>query len=91
MGGRLSMSKTVAIFNRPAHPNAAKVLMNWILSREGQQLYAQYLDENSRRLDTDGPKDRMPEAGVQYPPSINKEANVGYQRRAMEIAREMLK
>jgi ABC-type Fe3+ transport system substrate-binding protein len=71
MGGRLSMSKTVAIFNRPAHPNAAKVLMNWILSREGQQLYAQYLDENSRRLDTDGPKDRMPEPGMQYPPSIN--------------------
>ena len=26
----------VALMDKPAHPNAAKVLLNWLLSREGQ-------------------------------------------------------
>ena len=34
---------------------------------------------------------QMPDPNVQYPPSVNKEANVGAQRRAIEIAREVLK
>jgi hypothetical protein len=91
LGARLSMTRNIALFNRAPHPNAAKVLVNWILSREGQQLYAQHLDENSRRLDVNGPQDRMPDPRVQYPPSVNKEAYSAYEHRAMEIAREVLR
>ena len=44
----------VSVFNRPAHPNAAKLFINWFLSREGQsQIHAvtPLLDRASLRLD----------------------------------------
>jgi iron(III) transport system substrate-binding protein len=91
MGGRLSMSKTIVLMNRAPHPNAAKVFINWVLSREGQQLFAQMIDENSRRVDVEGDPATKPDPRVEYPPSINKEANVHYQRRAIQIAQEMLR
>jgi len=33
------------------HPNAAKVYINWLLSKEGQELYAKATASNSRRTD----------------------------------------
>jgi iron(III) transport system substrate-binding protein len=50
----------VGIINRPAHPNAAKVYLNWYLSREGQTAYQRITERNSLR--TDIPKDRLPDA-----------------------------
>jgi iron(III) transport system substrate-binding protein len=44
----------VSVFNRPAHPNAAKLFINWFLSREGQaqvHAVAPVLDRASLRLD----------------------------------------
>jgi iron(III) transport system substrate-binding protein len=35
MGARLSMTNNVALYNRAPHPNAARVFINWLLSREG--------------------------------------------------------
>lgn len=59
-GGPLSTSNgNVAVFNRPAHPNAAKVALNWLLSREGQMAYQRYgYDKDSLRVDI--PKDNVP-------------------------------
>jgi iron(III) transport system substrate-binding protein len=50
----------VGVINRPAHPNAAKVYLNWYLSREGQIAYQRITERNSLR--TDIPKDRLPDA-----------------------------
>lgn len=50
----------VGAINRPAHPNAAKVYLNWYLSREGQTAYQRITERNSLR--TDIPKDRLPDA-----------------------------
>jgi ABC-type Fe3+ transport system substrate-binding protein len=36
---------TLSFFNRAPHPNAAKVAVNWLLSREGQ---ATWLDYNQK-------------------------------------------
>jgi ABC-type uncharacterized transport system YnjBCD substrate-binding protein len=36
---------TLSYFNRAPHPNAAKVAINWLLSREGQ---ATWLDANQK-------------------------------------------
>ena len=36
---------TLSVFNRAPHPNAAKVAVNWLLSREGQ---AAWLDSNQK-------------------------------------------
>jgi iron(III) transport system substrate-binding protein len=44
-------SGNVAMFNRPPHPNAAKVYINWLLSKEGQTDHARALDTVSSRVD----------------------------------------
>ena len=49
--GISSSSGAVALLNRAPHPNAAKVLLNWVLSQEGQASYAELTRHNVRRLD----------------------------------------
>ena len=49
--------------NRAPHPNAAKVFINWLLSREGQSLFQRVISlpgdaRNSRRIDVS--KDHVP-------------------------------
>jgi iron(III) transport system substrate-binding protein len=44
---------TVAIMRNAPHPNAAKVYINWLLGKEGQDLYGRALTQGSRRLDVD--------------------------------------
>jgi len=53
----------VALMNRAPHPNAAKVFINWLLSREGQIAFQNVISihgdpRNSRRIDV--PKDHIP-------------------------------
>jgi iron(III) transport system substrate-binding protein len=42
---------SVAVVNRPPHPNAAKVYLNWLLSRDGQTEVSKANGHPSRRLD----------------------------------------
>lgn len=50
------------LINRAPHPNAAKLYVNWFLSKEGQQTFIQTVGENSRRTD-------VPKANAEvYPP-----------------------
>jgi iron(III) transport system substrate-binding protein len=54
---------SLAVMNRAPHPNAAKVFVNWLLSREGQTLFQKVISvpgdaRNSRRIDV--PKDHVP-------------------------------
>ena len=44
-------SGNVAIMNRPPHPNAAKVFINWMLSREGQIIFSKAFGRQSLRTD----------------------------------------
>jgi len=63
----------ISLMNRAPHPNAAKVLINWFLSREGQ-IAAQKgdpHDEGPNSLREDIPKDELPvwslrQKGVRY-------------------------
>ena len=55
----------VALMNRAPHPNAAKVFVNWLLSRAGQTIFQNVMStsgdpKNSRRVDV--PKDQIPPA-----------------------------
>ena len=43
------------LFRNAPHPNAARVAINWLLSREGQKVYQKVRGSDSRRLDI--PKD----------------------------------
>ena len=74
-------AKTLVLMNQPPHPNAAKVFLNWFLSREGQSDFqktsAKYIDagaEGSLRMDIS--KDDIPSRnrlnpGVKYLPQWN--------------------
>jgi iron(III) transport system substrate-binding protein len=43
----------VGIVNNPPHPNGAKLFLNWLLSREGQDFYGRVMKSSTRRLDVD--------------------------------------
>lgn len=43
-------SGTVWLLNRAPHPNAAKVFINWLLTKEGQTSWAREVETNSRRI-----------------------------------------
>lgn len=56
---------SLALMNRAPHPNAAKVFINWLLSRDGQTVFQKAVSipgdaRNSRRVDV--PKDHIPES-----------------------------
>jgi iron(III) transport system substrate-binding protein len=60
---------TVSVFNRAPHPNALKVYLDFLMSREGQQEYS--LAAGYASLRTDVPRDhipahQVPREGVEY-------------------------
>jgi ABC-type Fe3+ transport system substrate-binding protein len=59
----------VHLVDQAPHPNAARLYINWLLSREGQIAWQQHTRENSLRIDI--PKEGLfpvdiPKPGVQY-------------------------
>ena len=51
-GGSLHVGVgSVALFNRAPHPNAAKVYINWLLTKEGQTEFSKAVSYPSRRVD----------------------------------------
>jgi iron(III) transport system substrate-binding protein len=48
-----SGSGNLAIIKAPAHPNATRVFVNWLLGREGQEIVSRGLGQATRRLDVD--------------------------------------
>lgn len=66
MGGG---SCCMAYLNKAPHPNAARIFINWVLSREGQIAWQKYTETNSLRRDIpkdDLPKEWVPQEGVRY-------------------------
>jgi iron(III) transport system substrate-binding protein len=43
----------ITVMKNPPHPNAAKVFVNWLLSREGQEIFGKATGQATRRLDVD--------------------------------------
>jgi iron(III) transport system substrate-binding protein len=66
MGGG---SCCMAVMSKAPHPNAAKLFVNWVLSREGQTAWQKYATVNSLRMDipkSDLAPDDLPQKGVNY-------------------------
>jgi iron(III) transport system substrate-binding protein len=62
-GGLVQQFGTVALMNRAPHPNAAKVFINWLLSRRGQmavQKRTATAESPADSLRIDIPKDEVP-------------------------------
>ena len=59
----LNGNSGLAMIGKPAHPNAAKVFVNWFLSRRGQMIWQEVMNSkvgeasNSMRIDI--PKDKV--------------------------------
>ncbi len=43
----------LTIIKNPPHPNATKVFVNWLLGKEGQELFSKTIGQATRRLDVD--------------------------------------
>jgi ABC-type Fe3+ transport system substrate-binding protein len=48
-----SGSGNLAIIKNRPHPNATKVFVNWLLSKEGQEIWTKSLSQPTRRLDVE--------------------------------------
>jgi iron(III) transport system substrate-binding protein len=46
-------SGVVTIVKNPPHPNATKLFVNWLLGKEGQEVYGKAMVQGTRRLDVD--------------------------------------
>ena len=46
-------SGVIGVVKNPPHPHAARVFVNWLLSKEGQELYVKVMHQATRRLDVD--------------------------------------
>lgn len=46
-------SSATSIVKNSPHPNATKVFVNWLLSKEGQEIYGKAMGQATRRLDVD--------------------------------------
>lgn len=81
---------TVSFLKNAPHPNAAKLYINWLLSKEGQTIYHQAQGSWSARTDvvTDGVASKKPEPGVEYFNSNAEEFLLG-QTEQMRIAKEI--
>jgi iron(III) transport system substrate-binding protein len=44
---------TLGVVKNPPHPNATRVFVNWLLSKEGQEFYTRVMLQATRRLDVD--------------------------------------
>ena len=67
---------SVALMNRAPHPNAARLYLNWLLSKEGQTDWSRASSYPSRRLDV--PRDHLnpeslPQEGKSYLPTYREE------------------
>jgi ABC-type Fe3+ transport system substrate-binding protein len=46
-------SGVIGVVKNSPHPHAARVFVNWLLSKEGQELYVKVMHQATRRLDVD--------------------------------------
>lgn len=46
-------SGNLTIIKNPPHPNATKVFVNWLLTKEGQEIFSKTMGQGTRRFDVD--------------------------------------
>jgi ABC-type Fe3+ transport system substrate-binding protein len=94
-------SGTITIVKNPPHPNATKVLVNWLLGKEGQETFGKAIGQATRRLDVDtkwlrtigvyAAKDTLTIESYYKLQNHLEDAINQYRRPAMEIARQLIR
>jgi len=85
----------LVVFNKNPHPAATKLLVNWIASKEGLEVYARASGRAVTRNDIDEasflPAQRIPKPGTKYFDTYDWEFSVKTKRKVRGIARKLLK
>jgi iron(III) transport system substrate-binding protein len=94
-------SGNLAVLKNPPHPNAAKVFVNWLLSREGQTALTKALGQPTRRFDVDtkwtkdfghpSAKDVLTPEKFDELENGSEEVVIKYRKPAMHIAEKLFK
>jgi iron(III) transport system substrate-binding protein len=86
-----STNGTLWLVNKAPHPNAARVYVNWFLSKEGQEAWTSITVDNSRRTDV-APKDdaTVVPQGLDLP-DLNEEKYLLEIARTQELAKQLIK
>jgi iron(III) transport system substrate-binding protein len=70
MPGSISGGNMIGLIDRAPHPNAARVFVNWMASKEGNEVYGRALKMVPARSDIDSasfmPAEIIPKPGVKY-------------------------
>lgn len=85
----------MGLLDRAPNPNAAKLFVNWMASKEGLEVFSRARGEAPTRNDIDAaaylPVEIIPEQGAEYFDVHDWEKGVAARRKVMAIMREMLK
>jgi iron(III) transport system substrate-binding protein len=73
----------VALFNKAPHPNAAKIYINWLLSRDGQAVFTRASGYVSARVDV--PTDHTEPWRIPQPGAIKT-----YTKAAMQVRDKLM-
>ena len=84
----------VGLFKNAPHPNAAKLFINWLASREGLEVYARAVKWSPTRNDIDEksfvPASSIPDPGVSYFDLSDWEFTMTKKARARQRVKELL-
>ena len=85
---------TINFVDRSPHPNAAKIYINWVLSKEGQLAWQKHSGYNSARMDI--PKDSVDSMnhivkGLKYLKQFSPEAIKYRDEVSTKVAKEIIK
>lgn len=94
-------SGNVVVIKNTAHPNAAKVFLNWLLSKQGQAVFTKALGQPTRRLDVDtswtrqfghvAAKDTLTPEKYEQVENSSEDVVKKFRKPAMRLAKQLLK
>jgi iron(III) transport system substrate-binding protein len=83
----------LTLMNKAPYPNAARVFVNWIVSKEGLEIYARAEGRAALRTDTDEsfiPSEQVPKPGIHYFDTFDWEFTVSTKEKIRLRLKEIL-
>jgi ABC-type Fe3+ transport system substrate-binding protein len=84
----------IVMFNKAPHPKAAKLLINWLASKEGLEIYARVSERATNRTDVDEKsfltEHIIPKPGVEYFDAYDWEFSVNTKAKVRRMLKKML-
>jgi iron(III) transport system substrate-binding protein len=87
----VSFGTTLWLVNRAPHPSAAKLFINWVLTKDAQVAWAREVETNSRRVGVEpgNPEFVLPRGAKFF--QVDAEENLAYVVKTQDIAKAVMK